>query len=182
MIARALAACAVALALCGCQTIGSAYDRMFGSSTPSVPPTPLETIQPRAEAYIVRKVSVGGAGKFTAKGTLAQATSARAMAAANVEWQAIDFTLVNRPDLRLVADGKGTLSLEDRKVALAGNIDIDEGRVQFEPSKVGTLSDDVVIVGQERKTQDAGLRDLPLRLDLRVTLGRDFRIGLRMTF
>ena len=26
MIVRALAACAVALALCGCQTIGSAYD------------------------------------------------------------------------------------------------------------------------------------------------------------
>jgi len=64
MIVRALAACAVALALCGCQTIGSAYDRMFGSSTPAVPPTPLETFQPRAEAYIVWQVGVGGAGKF----------------------------------------------------------------------------------------------------------------------
>jgi translocation and assembly module TamB len=120
---------------------------------------------------------VGGAGKFNAKGTLAQATSARALAAANVEWQATDFTIVNRPDLRLVADGKGTLSLEDAKVALAGNIDIDEGRVQFEPSQVGTLSDDVVIVGQERKAQESGLRDLPLRLDLFVTLGRDFHFS-----
>jgi translocation and assembly module TamB len=120
---------------------------------------------------------VGGAGKFTANGTLAQATSQRGLAAANVQWQATDFTIVNRPDLRLVADGKGTLSLEDRKVALAGNINIDEGRVQFEPSKPGTLSDDVVIVGQERKAQESGLRDLPLRLDLFVTLGRDFRFS-----
>jgi len=120
---------------------------------------------------------VGGSGRFVAKGTLAQGASQRALAAARVEWQATDFTLVNRPDLRLVADGKGTLALEERKVALAGNIDIEEGRVQFEPSRVGTLSDDVVIVGQQRKTDESALRDLPLRLDLNVTLGRDFRFA-----
>ena len=74
---------------------------------------------------------VGGSGRFVAKGTLAQGASQRALAAAKVEWQATDFTLVNRPDLRLVADGKGTLALEERKVALAGNIDIEEGRVQL---------------------------------------------------
>ena len=118
---------------------------------------------------------VGGSGKFTAKGTLAQGASQRMLDAAKVEWQATDFTIVNRPDLRLVADGKGTLALEDRKLALAGNIDVEEGRVRFEPSRVGTLSDDVVIVGQERRPQDSALRDLPLRLDLNVTLGRDFR-------
>jgi translocation and assembly module TamB len=117
----------------------------------------------------------GGAGRFVAKGTLAQAGSQRALAAAKVEWQATDFTIVNRPDLRLVADGKGTLALEDRKLALAGSIEIDDGQVRFEPSRVGTLSDDVVIVGQKRKTQDSALRDLPLRLDLTVALGRSFR-------
>jgi translocation and assembly module TamB len=120
---------------------------------------------------------VGGSGRFVAKGTLAQGASQRALAAARVEWQATDFTLVNRPDLRLVADGKGTLALEERKVALAGNIDIEEGSVRFEPSRVGTLSDDVVIVGQQRKTDESALRDLPLRLDLNVTLGRDFRFA-----
>src|SRR4030095_16499653 len=62
-----------------------------------------------------------------------------------------------------------------RKLALAGNIELDEGRVQFEPSRVGTLSDDVVIVGQQRRTEESTFRDLPLRLDLNVTLGRDFR-------
>jgi translocation and assembly module TamB len=117
----------------------------------------------------------GGAGRFTAKGTIAQAASQRALATAKVEWQASDFTIVNRPDLRLVADGKGVLALEDRKIALSGNIEVDEGRVRFEPSRVGTLSDDVVIVGQPRKTEEGMLRDLPLRLDVVVALGRDFR-------
>ncbi len=118
----------------------------------------------------------GGAGKFTAKGTLAQAAAGqRMLGAAKVEWQATDFTIVNRPDLRLVADGKGTLAMENRKVALSGDINLDEGRIQFEPSRVGTLSSDVVIVGQERKTEESALRDLPLVLDVNVSLGRDFR-------
>ena len=64
MIARALAACAVVLALNGCQTIGGYYDRMFGSSTPAIPPTELESFKPRAEAYVGWQVSVGSGGKF----------------------------------------------------------------------------------------------------------------------
>lgn len=117
----------------------------------------------------------GGAGRFTAKGTLAQAAKAAGMATAQVAWQATDFTLVNRPDLRLVADGKGTLALAERKLAIAGSIEIDEGRVFYEPSRPGTLSDDVVIVGRPRREQDAGVRELPLALDVDVDLGRDFR-------
>jgi translocation and assembly module TamB len=120
---------------------------------------------------------VGGAGRFTAKGTLARAAAGSAVAGARVEWQAENFTIVNRPDLRLVADGKGTITHEGKKLALAGSISIDEGRVEYEPQRVGTLSDDVVIVGQPRKTAESGMRDLPLALDLEVTLGRDFRFS-----
>jgi translocation and assembly module TamB len=119
----------------------------------------------------------GGAGRFSAKGTLARAADQNAPAAVRAEWQAENFTFVNRPDLRLVADGKGTLALENRKLALAGSIKIDEGRVDYEPSRVGTLSDDVVIVGQPRRAADTGLRDLPLTLDMEVALGRDFRFS-----
>ncbi|MFO1322991.1 MAG: translocation/assembly module TamB domain-containing protein [Burkholderiales bacterium] len=122
----------------------------------------------------------GGAGRFTAHGTLAQAAAApgsAAGAAARVEWQATDFTVVNRPDLLLVADGKGTLAVEGRKLALAGSIGIDKGRVTYEPTSVGTLSDDVVIVGQPRAVANDGTRDLPLALDLEVALGRDFRFS-----
>ena len=121
---------------------------------------------------------VGGSGKFNAKGTLARAADqpATALGAARVEWQAENFTIVNRPDLHLVADGKGTLAVEGKKLALAGSISIDEGRIDYSPTKVGTLSDDVVIVGEPRKASaDNGMRDLPISLDLEVALGRDFR-------
>jgi len=117
----------------------------------------------------------GGAGRFTAKGTIARAAQDGSPAAARVEWEAKDFTIVNRPDLRLVADGKGALALADRKLALTGNVSMEEGRVDYEPSRVGTLSSDVVIVGQPRKVEDTTLGDLPLVLDLGVELGRDFR-------
>ena len=63
MIRRLLVACAVTLALCGCETIGGYYDRMFGSS-PTVKPAELETFKPRIDAYIVWQASIGSAGKF----------------------------------------------------------------------------------------------------------------------
>ena len=121
----------------------------------------------------------GGSGTFAAKGTLALASAgAEASAAAgHVEWQAEEFTIVNRPDLTLVTDGKGTLAIEGKKLALAGSITVEHGRVEYEPRSVGTLSDDVVIAGQPRKVADAGVRDLPLALDLEVALGRDFRFS-----
>jgi translocation and assembly module TamB len=121
----------------------------------------------------------GGDGRFTAKGTLARAANAadRANASASVTWEATDFTVVNRPDLRLVADGKGTLALTGGKLVLAGGINIDEGRVVYERATDGRLSDDVVIVGQPRPTAADATRTLPLRLDLQVALGRDFRFS-----
>ncbi len=121
----------------------------------------------------------GGAGRFSAKGTLAKAGSGQVSAdtsTVRVEWQAQDFTVVNRPDLSLVADGSGTLAIENRKLSLTGKIKIDEGRVDYSRSSVGTLSEDVVIVGQPRRVDaDAGTRDLPLVLDVEVALGRNFR-------
>ena len=120
----------------------------------------------------------GGAGRFTAKGTLARAATDAAYAPAaqgRVEWQATDFTIVNRPDLLLIADGKGTLSLEGRRLALAGSINIDKGLVAYERTSVGTLSDDVIVVGQPRVARSDATQDLPLVLDVEVALGRDFR-------
>ena len=124
---------------------------------------------------------VGGSGRFTAKGTLARAAGATAVGdapAARVDWQAEDFTVVNRPDMRLVADGKGTLALQGGKLALTGNISIDEGRIDYAPTQVGRLSDDVVIVGAPRRTAaDASTRALPLALDLEVDLGNKFQFS-----
>src|SRR5262245_3808529 len=64
MSRKVFAACAVALTLCGCQTIGGYYDRLFGSSGPAIKPAELEPFKAQVDAYIIWQASVGSAGKF----------------------------------------------------------------------------------------------------------------------
>lgn len=123
----------------------------------------------------------GGEGRFTAEGTLAQARDDTAQPVANranveVRWRAEKFTVVNRPDLQIVAGGSGTLALKDKRLALSGRVDITDGTVIFAPTVDGRLSSDVVIVGRPRATSDPnGMGDIPLALDLDVGFGSNFR-------
>ncbi len=117
----------------------------------------------------------GGGGTFSANGTLVRAG---ATGTASVDWRAKDFTLVNRPDLRIVADGTGKIAVADGKLTLDGNITLDEGRVIYAATTSGRLSDDVVIVGRPpAPTANGGSAGLPLKLDVEVALGRDFRFS-----
>ncbi|MEJ7668745.1 MAG: translocation/assembly module TamB domain-containing protein [Casimicrobiaceae bacterium] len=123
-----------------------------------------------------------GEGRFVAQGTLANFTRAGTAGAigggSRVTWRAENFRLVNRPDLRLVVDGNGTLGIEQGKLALTGTVVVDEGRIEYAPVTAGTLGADVVIVGQERRSESAkGVANLPLRLDVDVDLGRNFRFS-----
>ena len=130
-------------------------------------------------ALVLDELSLaGGEGRFTAHGTLLRAADAAGVRdGGRVVWSAKDFTVVNRPDLLLVADGDGALALEGGRLLLTGKIDVDRGRVVYEPTTEGRLSDDVVIVGQPRAAANAGAPDLPLALDVEVALGRDFRFS-----
>ena len=56
-----LALGAAALLLCGCKTVGDAYDRMFSSSKPAIPE--LAPIKPTVTATVVWQHSVGAAEK-----------------------------------------------------------------------------------------------------------------------
>ncbi|MGI8896660.1 MAG: translocation/assembly module TamB domain-containing protein, partial [Casimicrobiaceae bacterium] len=124
-----------------------------------------------------------GDGRFVAQGTLANFTRAQTAGATlgggtRVTWRAENFRLVNRPDLRLVVDGNGTLGIEQGKLALTGTVAVDEGRIEYAPVTAGTLGADVVIVGGERKSDSVtGMANLPLRLDVEVDLGRNFRFS-----
>ena len=112
----------------------------------------------------------GGDGRFTAHGTLA--TTNRA-SAARVEWHAERFRVTDRPDLRLVLGGSGTLAFADKRVTLAGSVNVEEGHIEYEASPPGRLGADVVVKGRpvvERR--EGGLRDLPLALDLDVDITR----------
>jgi translocation and assembly module TamB len=113
---------------------------------------------------------VGGDGRFTARGTLAEPGRA---GAARVEWSAERFRVTDRPDLRLVLAGNGTLAIVDKRVALAGEVKVVEGHVEYEASPPGRLGPDVVVKGRPMdERRDPGLRSLPLSLDLDVDLGR----------
>jgi len=110
----------------------------------------------------------GGDGQFSAKGTIA--ASSKSGVAPDVAWHAERFRVVNRPDLRLVVGGDGTLRIDSGKLALAGKLSIDEGNIAYEPTTAGKLADDVVVVGAAPRapSSEAGVGDLPLKLDLEV--------------
>jgi translocation and assembly module TamB len=121
----------------------------------------------------------GGDGRFTAKGTLARVTrdgASNALPQAQVTWTADKFRAINRPDFQLTVGGKGVAAVENGKLALRGNVNIVQGRIDYEPSSVGTLSSDVVIVGRPRGAANANAAlDVPLVLELDVDLGDDLR-------
>ena len=131
-------------------------------------------------ALILEDLSfAGGDGRFTAHGTLARAPregSTDVAPEARVTWTAEKFRAINRPDFQLTAGGNGVLAFENGKIALRGNLDIAQGRIQYEPTSVGRLSNDVVIVGRPRGAANAtAALDVPLLLDLDVGLGDDLR-------
>ncbi|MEO6565103.1 MAG: translocation/assembly module TamB domain-containing protein, partial [Casimicrobiaceae bacterium] len=135
-------------------------------------------------AIVLDELSLqGGEGRIIAEGTVAQAPNEAAEPAANranveVRWRAEKFTVVNRPDLRIVADGSGTLALADRRLAFMGKVDIVEGAVVYAPTVAGRLSSDVVIVGRPRAAADSGgMGNVPLSLNLDVGFGSNFRFS-----
>jgi len=112
----------------------------------------------------------GGDGRFTARGTLALPNRTQAT---RVQWHAERFRIADRPDLRLVVAGDGTIAIVDKRVALAGNVKVEEGHVEYEASPPGRLGDDVVVKGRPvSERQGTSLRDFPLTLDLDVDLVR----------
>ncbi len=130
-----------------------------------------------------------GDGRFAVAGTLPLAALSRtagqtATRPAHLTWHAERFRATNRPDLFLVVSGDGTVGLSEGRLALAGEVRVDEGRIDFQRTPGTTLSSDVVIVGKPRREERRTFEDLPLALDLRVDLGRRLRIagqGLRAT-
>jgi translocation and assembly module TamB len=115
---------------------------------------------------------VGGDGRFTASGTIGP-RSAGTGPGTQINWHAENFRVTNRPNLRLVVAGDGSLRVIERRLALAGRIEIVEGQIEYEPMPPGELGSDVVVVGRTTRVERANsMADLPLTLDIDVNLGR----------
>lgn len=98
----------------------------------------------RVESFAIR----GGDGLFNAQGTLARTGYDEA----SVDWRAERFTVLARPDRRLVVSGKGNASLRGGKLAFTGALRANEGLFELATTSLPTLGDDVVIVGSEPAT------------------------------
>jgi|GEM_PF-900420 len=113
----------------------------------------------------------GGDGSFDAWGVVGlpgESTSE----ASHVTWKATKFRIANRPDLRFVLDGDGSVALENRRLALRGKIALDEGHIEYEPSPSGKLASDIVIVGEKPpEREESG--SVPLALDVDIDIGRN---------
>jgi translocation and assembly module TamB len=113
-----------------------------------------------------------GDGQFTATGVLP--LRADPSAPSTVQWTAENFTLLNRPDARLVLDGSGVLTWEARRIGLSGSLRAVEGHFELAAQDTTRLTDDVVIKGRP-SAAPADARDavakVPLRLDLDLDLG-----------
>lgn len=117
----------------------------------------------------------GGAGRFTASGTLATTGAVTADgegAAGQMTWRAEKFRVLNRPDVRLVVAGSGTVGLKNRKISLDGTLVADEGHFEYKPDVGATLGDDVVVKGwHARENGETRRQNLPLSIDLELDLG-----------
>ncbi len=120
-----------------------------------------------------------GEGRFTASGLLGlPGVNGAQVAGSRIQWRAENFRATNRPDLRLVVDGNGTLALEAKRLVLRGTLSADEGNIEYRSTAETTLAEDIVVVGRPRPARsrpDAMASDAPVDLDLELVLGRNLR-------
>ncbi len=123
----------------------------------------------------VDEISIaGGEGRFTASGTIVSRRANPDAPRTRIEWHAEDFRVTNRPDLRLVVQGEGTLAVVDKRLDVRGNVAVVDGHIEWERSPPGRLGPDVVVVGRPRRQErDNSIADLPLALDVDVDLGNN---------
>jgi translocation and assembly module TamB len=113
-----------------------------------------------------------GEGRFDATGTLP--LRADLSSASTLQWKAERFTLLNRPDQRLVLDGSGVLTWEAKRIALSGSLRAEEGHFEFASKDTTSLGDDVVVKGREAATLEyrrGSVAKVPLKLDVDLDLG-----------
>jgi translocation and assembly module TamB len=114
-----------------------------------------------------------GGGNFNASGTLPLRF---ADGNAKLTWQAKNFGVLERPDMRLIASGEGNASFDGKRFGLSGELRAERGHFELERERIPTLGDDVVVAGEPRAApQDKA----PLPHDLNVDLDHGSNISVR---
>ncbi|HEX6827611.1 MAG TPA: translocation/assembly module TamB domain-containing protein, partial [Burkholderiales bacterium] len=125
------------------------------------------------DRLVVRELTLhGGKGTLKTSGSISFAGGRREGA---LDFNLDHLDIVDMPGQSLQVSGGGKLALEGPRLALSGAVKADRGLIALRDWDRPKLSEDVVIVGQERPTPGAG--GAPgLRLTLDLDLGEDFRV------
>ncbi|HZE59924.1 MAG TPA: translocation/assembly module TamB domain-containing protein [Burkholderiales bacterium] len=121
----------------------------------------------RVERFSVQ----AGEGSFTAAGTLPLRLAG---GNAKLTWQTKNFSLLERPDLRLVASGQGEAGFDGQRLLLSGELRAERGHLEIERDRIPRLGDDVVVAGQPRAVPK---EKAPLPVDLNI----DLELGSNLT-
>lgn len=113
----------------------------------------------------------GGEGLLSAQGQLSFLQEA---ASGQLKLVTDKFVAMNRPDMQLTLSGNANSRLADGKLDISGNLRADSGFFRFSGGGVPSLSDDVVIVGRQKK-KNGHRQKLPLSLVLDLDLGKQLR-------
>jgi len=114
----------------------------------------------------------GGDGRFSATGRVGLPAGKLDL---DLDWAAEKLTAVQHPDLRLVATGKGKVTMHEGRSSLRGMLTADQGRVELRSNTAPALGEDVVVEGRKQRTAVTA-RTLRPEIDLKVDLGQDFLI------
>ncbi|MDR0247157.1 MAG: translocation/assembly module TamB domain-containing protein, partial [Burkholderiales bacterium] len=80
--------------------------------------------------------------------------------------------LIRRPDMVLVVTGNADLGYDEQGVSLLGNLMTNYGSIQYRDSDVPSLSDDVVVLGEQPQESSISLANVQFDVDL----GNNFRL------
>ncbi len=83
------------------------------------------------------------------------------------------FAASNRGDRRILVSGVSRLNLDQNRLQLGGELVVDRARLQTQEASRPELGTDVIVIGRPAREKTVAQR-LPLALDLKLDLGKDF--------
>jgi translocation and assembly module TamB len=113
-----------------------------------------------------------GTGAFTAQG---EVPLRFAEGGAKLAWSAQNFSVLERPDLRLAVAGEGSAAFDGKRLSLRGELRAERGTLRIDQDRLPKPGEDVIIAGRPPKSA-ADAAPLPLDLDVWLDLGQNLRI------
>ena len=123
------------------------------------------------DAVLISELSMqSGDGELTGAGSVPLHANQGGL---DLAWQARNFRVLERPDMRLVVSGDGAVRLGEKvhtgKLVLSGQLRANQGRFDLGQDSLPKLGDDVVVLGRTRANGSS--MKVPIALDLSFDLG-----------